>query len=140
MTTASVVPHFKVKIKVCSFRFQLQFIIKLTFLNFWQFFRTKWNSKSLPENPLPLIFFQWRMFMLEKYQRAILGPTSSDSVASLGKEFGNTFSWVCMAFFKKKKKSQPKKVGFWSKQDKFYQYFGHFNNNNNKSFLYLYKS
>ena len=50
--------------------------------------------------------------MLEKYQRAILGPTSSDSVASLGKEFGNTFSWVCMAFFLKKKKASQKKWDF----------------------------
>ena len=41
------------------------------------------------------------MFKFEKYQKAILGPSSSDSVATLEKKFGKTFSWVCMGFFKK---------------------------------------
>ena len=41
------------------------------------------------------------MFKFEKYPRAILGPSSSDSVATLKKKFGKTFSWVCMSFFKK---------------------------------------
>ena len=49
------------------------------------------------------------MFKFEKYQRAILGPSSSDSVATLEKKFGKTFSWVWIGFFKK---SQPKKVKF----------------------------
>ena len=40
------------------------------------------------------------MFKFEKYQRAILGPSSSDSVATLEKKFGKTCSWVCMSFFK----------------------------------------
>ena len=34
------------------------------------------------------------MFMFEKYQKAILGPSSSDSVATLEKKFGKTFFWV----------------------------------------------
>ena len=42
------------------------------------------------------------MFKFEKYQSAILGPSSSDSVATLKKKFGKTFSWVCMSFFLKK--------------------------------------
>ena len=36
----------------------------------------------------------------KKYQRAILEPSSSDSVASLEKKFGKAFSWVCMSFSK----------------------------------------
>ena len=40
------------------------------------------------------------MFKFEKYQRAILGPSSFDSVASLEKKFGKTFSWVCLGFLK----------------------------------------
>ena len=55
------------------------------------------------------------MFKFKKYQRAILGPSSSDSVATLEKKFGKTFSWVCMGFFKK---SQPKKWNF-DQNDKF---------------------
>ena len=31
------------------------------------------------------------MFTLEKYQRGTLGPSTSDSVATLGKKFGKTF-------------------------------------------------
>ena len=42
------------------------------------------------------------MFKFEKYQSAILGSSSSDSVAILKKKFGKTFSWVCMGFFLKK--------------------------------------
>ena len=72
-------------------------------------FRPKWYSTSLPENPLPLTFFKWRMLKFEKYHRAILGPSSFDSVATLENKFGNTFSWVCMVFLKK----PAKKVGFW---------------------------
>ena len=41
------------------------------------------------------------MFKFEKYQRALLGPSNSDSAATLEKKFGKTFSWVCMSFFKK---------------------------------------
>ena len=41
------------------------------------------------------------MFKFEKYQRAILGPSSSDSVTTLEKKFGKTFSWVCIGFLKK---------------------------------------
>ena len=41
------------------------------------------------------------MFKFKKYQRAILGPRSSDSVATLEKKSGKTFSWVFMSFFKK---------------------------------------
>ena len=33
---------------------------------------------------------EW-LFKFEKYQREILGPSSSDSVATLGKKFGNIF-------------------------------------------------
>ena len=50
------------------------------------------------------------MFKFEKYQRAILGPGSSDSVATLEKKVRKTFSWVCMVFFLKKKTA--KKVEF----------------------------
>ena len=35
------------------------------------------------------------------YQRAILGPSSSDSVATLENKFGKIFCWVCMSFNKK---------------------------------------
>ena len=49
------------------------------------------------------------MFKFEKYQRAILRPSSSDSVATLEKKLGKTFSWVWMGFFKKK---PAKKVKF----------------------------
>ena len=45
-------------------------------------------------------------FMSQKYQSAILGPSSPDSVGALKKKFGKIFSCVCMFF----KKSQPKKV------------------------------
>ena len=41
------------------------------------------------------------MFNFKNYQRAILGPISSDSVAAFEKKFSNTFSWVYMSFFKK---------------------------------------
>ena len=41
------------------------------------------------------------MFKFGNYQRAILGPSRSDSVATLEKKFGKTFSWVCMIFLKK---------------------------------------
>ena len=47
------------------------------------------------------------MFKIEKYQSAILGPSSSDSVAIFEKKLGKTFYWV---FFK-----PAKKVEFWSK-------------------------
>ena len=43
--------------------------------------------------------------MFKKHQRAILGLSSSDSVAILGKKIGNIFSWV-LYFFLKKKASQ----------------------------------
>ena len=46
----------------------------------------------------------WRMFTFEEHQRAILEPSSSDSLATLEKKFGKTFSWVCMGFSKKKEK------------------------------------
>ena len=52
------------------------------------------------------------MFKFEKNQKAILGPSSSDSVATLEKKFGKTFSWVCMVFFFKKKKTTAKQVEF----------------------------
>ena len=32
--------------------------------------------------------------MFEKYQKAILGPSSSDSVGTSEKKFGKTFFWV----------------------------------------------
>ena len=44
------------------------------------------------------------MFKFEEHQRAILEPSSSDSVATLEKKFGKTFSWDCMGFSKKKNK------------------------------------
>ena len=68
------------------------------------------------------------MFKFEKYQSAILGSSSSDSVAILKKKFGKTFSWVCMGFLKKSQQKQ------WNsdQNDKFYQYFGHFNKKKNK--------
>ena len=44
----------------------------------------------------------------EKYERAILGPSSSDSVSTLEKKFGKIFSWVCVGFLKK----PAKKVEF----------------------------
>ena len=63
---------------------------------------------------------EW-LFKFEKYQREILGPSSFDSVATLGKKFGNYFSrFVCFFFFEK----ASKKVEFWPKRDKFYQNFG----------------
>ena len=40
------------------------------------------------------------MYKFEKYQKAILRPSSSDSVATLEKKFGKIFSRVCMGFFK----------------------------------------
>ena len=52
------------------------------------------------------------MFKFEKNQKAILGPSSSDSVATLEKKFGKTFSWVCMVFFFKKKQQQPNRWNF----------------------------
>ena len=61
-------------------------------------FRRKWNSISMPENPLPLI---------EKYERAFLGPSSPDSVAIFEKKLGKTFFWV--SFFK------PAEKVDWSK-------------------------
>ena len=71
-------------------------------------FKTKWNSMGLAENSLPLIlFFKWRIYMLERYQREILGPSSPDSVAIFEKKLGKTFKLV---FFK-----PGKKVDFWSK-------------------------
>ena len=48
------------------------------------------------------------MLKFEKYHRAILGPSSFDSVATLENKFGKTFSWVYMVFLKK----PAKKVGF----------------------------
>ena len=41
------------------------------------------------------------MFKFEKYQRAIVGPSSCDSVATLKEKFEKIFSWVCMSFFLK---------------------------------------
>ena len=41
------------------------------------------------------------MFKFKKLERAILGPSTSDSVATLEKKFEDTFSWVYMEFFKK---------------------------------------
>ena len=41
------------------------------------------------------------MFKFEKYQKAILGPSSSDSVATSEKKFRKAISWVCMFFLKK---------------------------------------
>ena len=41
------------------------------------------------------------MSKFEKYQRAILGASSSDSVAPSEKKFTKTFSWVCMGLLKK---------------------------------------
>ena len=51
------------------------------------------------------------MFKFEKNQQAILGPSSSDSVATLEKKFGKTFSWVCMGFFLKKKNKKTSQTG-----------------------------
>ena len=66
-------------------------------------FRTKWNSVGLSENPLPLIlFFKWKTYMFEKYERVILRPSSPDSVAIFKKKVGKTFYWVFLL-------SQPKK-------------------------------
>ena len=62
------------------------------------------------------------MFKFEKYQRALFRHSSSDSVATLKKIF------LCLYVFFKKKTA--KKVEFWSKQDKFYQCFSHFNKKN----------
>ena len=41
------------------------------------------------------------MFKFKKNQKAILGPSSSDFVATVEKKFGKIFSRVCMSFFKK---------------------------------------
>ena len=40
-------------------------------------------------------------FKFEKYQCAVLGSSSSDSVANIEKKFGKAISWVCMDCFKK---------------------------------------
>ena len=40
------------------------------------------------------------MFKFEKYQRAILGPSSSDFVTTVEKKIGKTFSKVYISFFK----------------------------------------
>ena len=75
------------------------------------------------------------MFKFEKYQSAIFGPISSDSVTNIEKKFEKKhlpgFVWVLL-------KKPAKKVEFRSKQDKFYLNFGHFNKK--KSFLYLNKN
>ena len=39
------------------------------------------------------------MFEFDRYQGAILGPSSSDSVTTLENKFGKTFSWVIGVFF-----------------------------------------
>ena len=39
------------------------------------------------------------MFKFEKYQSAIFVRSSSDSAATLERELGKTFCWVCMVFF-----------------------------------------
>ena len=58
-------------------------------------FRTKWNAMGLPENPWPnpfdSFFFNEELYMFEKYQRAILGPSSPDSVAIFERKLGKTF-------------------------------------------------
>ena len=41
------------------------------------------------------------MFRFEKYRRAVLGPSSFHSVATLEKKFGKEISWVCMTILKK---------------------------------------
>ena len=56
------------------------------------------------------------MFKFEKYQSAIFVRSSSDSAATLERELGKTFCWVCMVFF-----------FFLLKRDKFYQNFSKFN-------------
>ena len=44
-------------------------------------FRTKWNSIGLSENPVSLIlFFKWKTYVFEKYERVILRPSSPDWV------------------------------------------------------------
>ena len=58
-------------------------------------------AKKFPS--FDFFFLNWRMFTFEEHQRAILEPSSSDSLATLEKKFGKTFSWVCMGFSKKKK-------------------------------------
>ena len=49
------------------------------------------------------------MFKFEKYQRATLGSSSSDSVPTLVKKFGRHFPRFVWMFFKKE---QPKKWNF----------------------------
>ena len=50
----------------------------------------------------PSVFFQiTKNVKFKKYHTAVLGPSSPDSVASLGSTFVRTFSKVCMFFFKK---------------------------------------
>ena len=65
------------------------------------------------------------MFKFEKYQSAIFVRSSSDSAATLERELGKTFCWVCMVFF----------FFFLLKQDKFYQNFSKFN----KKFFSIFK-
>ena len=51
------------------------------------------------------------MFKFKKYQKAIMGPSSSDSVATLEKKFGKTFFWVCMSFLASQKSGILIKTG-----------------------------
>ena len=69
-----------------------------------EMFRTKWNSVGLAENPFYFILFKWIIYRFEKYQRAIVGCSSPDSVAMVEKKLGKTFSWVFHVFFKLAKK------------------------------------
>ena len=48
-------------------------------------------QKILGQIPLILFFFNEELYMFEKYQRAILGPSSPDSVAIFEKKLGKTF-------------------------------------------------
>ena len=94
------------KMKACFFWLSTSFHQKIDVR--WEIFalsRAKWNSTILfnqSARKSPLIFFKkWRTFKCEKYQKAILGSSSPDSVAILEKKFGKSFSWFYVGFLKK---------------------------------------
>ena len=62
------------------------------------------EKKKLKENSLPSNL-KWRIFKFEKYQRAILGPSTPAFVATLEKKLRGHFPGFAWFFLK----SQPKK-------------------------------
>ena len=88
--------------------------------NFWQCLEQNEIQTVCQKNSFLYFFLkneECLFIKFEKYQGTILGPSSSESVATLENKFGLTFPGFLWGFFKK---SKPKKWNFLSKQDKFY--------------------